>query len=61
MKLLNDHDHRREQLGTAPGTSGLREGEVSRHDIEQAERERRLAGYAADIDREGVIRWEDPT
>ena len=50
MKPLNDHDHRREQLGTEPGTSGLREGEVSRHDIEQAERARRVEAYAAQID-----------
>ena len=61
MKPLNDHDHRREQLGTEPGTSGLREGEVSRHDIEQAERARRVEAYAAQIDAGERIRWEGPT
>jgi len=61
MKLLNDHDHRREQLGAAPGTSGLREGEVSRHDIEQAERARRVEAYAAQIEAGQRIRWEGPT
>jgi len=58
MKPLNDHDHRHEQLGTAPGTSGLQNGEVSIHDVEQAERARRVEAYAAQIEAGDQIRWE---